>query len=624
MRWFLKKEGLEDAQHYRRLRRNIALVIISLSLTPLLLIGGLTGYRFEALYRERMLAYLQEMVEKHNHDINNFLRERQANIHVLARVFTADQLADESRLERILRSLQDEHRGVFVDLGLVNQNGIQVAYAGPFRLARADYSAAPWFREAMATPSHISDVFLGLRGLPHFIVTVQRQWEGETYVLRSTIDFLAFTTLVEDLRIGESGQVYIMNRFGESQTGPRSNPVLVPETYEAFLADRPLEREVRPVSADRESRIKKVWKQTTGRNRTAIIEKQGATGKNYLGVMTSLKNGNWILFFQQEVADAFSEIRRIRQMAVSILLLGAAAVVGATLLLSRRMVRFIEKADRDRDLMNDQVIETGKLASVGELAAGVAHEINNPVAVMVEEAGWIEDLLADPQFLREGDPEEIRKPLRMIRTQGARCKEITHKLLSFARKTDPDAELLSVNEIVTEVVALSEQKARFGNVQISLFLSEGLPPVRAVVSEMQQVLMNLIHNAIDAIEKKGRGKVEVTTRAEGDRVMLSVADEGQGIPRSVLPRIFDPFFTTKPPGKGTGLGLSICYGIIRKMGGEITVNSAVDVGATFHLSIPAADQADGKRPQAKSEQLPAPPDRPEQPSQPDQSDQTLL
>ncbi len=611
MRWFLKNEGLEDAQHYRLLRRNIALVIISLSLTPLLLIGGLTGYRFEALYRERMLAYLQEMVEKHNHDINTFLWERQVNIRFLARIFTADQLADESRLERILRSLQDEHRGVFVDLGLVNQNGIQVAYAGPFRLARADYSAAPWFREAMTTPSHISDVFLGLRGLPHFIVTVQREWAGETYVLRSTIDFMAFTTLVEDLRIGETGQVYIMNRSGESQTGPRINPVLIPETYDAFLADRPLQKKVRPVSVDGESRIKKVWKQSTGRNRTAIIEKRSPTGKDYLGVMTSLKNGNWILFYQQEIADAFSGIRQIRRMAVVILLLGAAAVVGATLLLSRRMVLFIEKADRDRDLMNDQVIETGKLASVGELAAGVAHEINNPVAVMVEEAGWIEDLLADPQFLREGDPEEIRQPLKMIRTQGARCKEITHKLLSFARKTAPDAEWISINEVVTEVVALSEQKARFGNVQISLFLSEGLPPVRAVVSEMQQVLMNLIHNAIDAIEKKGRGKVEVTTRAEGDRVILSVADEGLGIPRSVLPRIFDPFFTTKSPGKGTGLGLSICYGIIRKMGGEISVNSVVDVGATFHLSIPAGDEADGNRPEAKSEDAPVPPDQPD-------------
>jgi two-component system NtrC family sensor kinase len=319
----------------------------------------------------------------------------------------------------------------------------------------------------------------------------------------------------------------------------------------------------------------------------AVQERLDPHGTDTLYVMAPLKDGRWLLVYQQARADAFAALRTARRHVLVVLGLGAAAIVVMGLWLSARVVRAVEAADAERAVMNEQVIETGKMASVGELAAGIAHEINNPVAIMLEEAVWVGDVCADLE-LPEADRADIEKSLTQIRTQGRRCREITHKLLSFARKIDPVARPLDVNAVVAEVVGLSEKRARYSGVDLSLALAPDLPPVLASPSEMQQVRLNLINNAVDASGPRG-GLVQVSTRLEGGRVVLGVADQGEGIPKANLGRIFEPFFTTKPPGKGTGLGLSIVYGIVKKMGGEIEVESRQNEGTTFLVRLPAGE-----------------------------------
>jgi two-component system NtrC family sensor kinase len=204
---------------------------------------------------------------------------------------------------------------------------------------------------------------------------------------------------------------------------------------------------------------------------------------------------------------------------------------------------------------------------------------------MVQEAGWIDDLLQDDDPSSAENLAEIERAVSQIRTQGDRCKEITYKLLSFARKTDPSVQAVVLNEIVDEVIGLTSQKTRYANVNIVTELAPNLPTIQASPTEIQQVLLNLINNAIDAIEQPG-GTVTVVTRTEGGAVVLEIRDTGKGIPEANLARIFDPFFTTKPVGQGTGLGLSICYGIIDKAGGSITVESEIEQGTTFTVSFP--------------------------------------
>ena len=298
-----------------------------------------------------------------------------------------------------------------------------------------------------------------------------------------------------------------------------------------------------------------------------------------------LKAGDWTLAYEQVEDDAFSEINRARVLALTIFVFGSLGIVLVALFFSRKVVRQIEKADLEKEMMNEQVIEAGKLASIGELAAGIAHEINNPVAIMVEEAGWMEDLLDEEELQESQNVEEFRRSLKQIGIQGVRCKEITHKLLSFARKTDPVHREIQVNDTIEEILSICDQRSKFSNIRIQTELDSSLPPVSASPTELQQVFMNLINNAIDAMGSGG-GLLEIRSGVEGDKVVVDVADTGHGISKEVMSRMFEPFFTTKPVGKGTGLGLSICYGIIKKLGGNLTVDSSVGLGTTFHVSIP--------------------------------------
>jgi two-component system, NtrC family, sensor kinase len=446
-----------------------------------------------------------------------------------------------------------------------------VAYTGPFRLGEALYFEADWFKKAMKTRYFISDVFLGLRGLPHFIVAVKDNWKGDPWILRATIDFVAFNDFVKNIRIGETGFAYILNREGKFQTKPYFDIVPKNEPYRDFL------------------KIKEEDPQ-----KVHIVERKDNSGKKMIYVASFLKDGDWLLVYQQNHRDAYLDFYNAIIVAVMIMVLGALGIVFAAFILSKRMVRRITMADQEKELMDKQIIETGKLASIGKLAAGIAHEINNPVAIMVEEAGWIKDLLEEEEFRKSENLDEFERALNQIKTQGRRCKEITHKLLSFARKTDSRVQETHINELIGELVALSEQRAKYAKIAIHTDFQNDLPATYLAQSEMQQVLLNLINNAIDAMESQG-GELTISTQFEFKEgfIIIGVSDNGSGIPEANLSRIFEPFFTTKPVGKGTGLGLSICYGIIQKMGGRIDVKSVIDSGTTFYIRIPVQGPPEG-------------------------------
>jgi two-component system NtrC family sensor kinase len=542
----------------------------AVALTPLLVCAVVLGYQFHTAYRAKVVAHLEELVLKHKQQVSAFLRESAAELRVLAEIAPFADFTDDRKLASLLATMQHEHGGVFVDLGLVDTAGALVAYAGPFRLGRADYAESPWFTAAKKGDLTVSDVFLGLRGLPHFVVAVRISRDGRDYLVRATIDFAAFNRLVENIGQGATGQAFILSSRGELQTTPKRAPRVDAASLRAAIwagpGGTPAMAEDQPLVFTRED---------------------PDTGRNMLYVASVLKGGEWALVYQQDETDAFPSLYRARTLAIVIVVIGGCAILIVSWLLARRMVARVAAADDERDALNDQVIEAGKLASVGELAAGIAHEINNPVAIMMEEAGWVSDILSDNDYGSTENMTEMRRALDQIRLQGSRCKEITHKLLSFARKTDERLKELDLNELVAEMAELSEKRARYVNVRIVTELGENLPHVAGSPSELQQLVLNLVNNALDAMERNG-GTLTLATRLAGDRVELRVSDTGHGMPKAVAARIFEPFFTTKAVGKGTGLGLSICYGIVKKLGGEIVVESAPEQGATFRISLPSA------------------------------------
>ncbi len=225
-----------------------------------------------------------------------------------------------------------------------------------------------------------------------------------------------------------------------------------------------------------------------------------------------------------------------------------------------------------------------ELSTLADFAAGLAHEINNPLAIIIEAAGWVQDLLED-ELKKSPNMEEMHRSLRQIATQAGRCRDITHNLLSFARRMPGRVEDVRLDDLIRDVAATLAKRASSRHVEIALHLQAGVPTLRLSPTEMQQVLQNLINNALDAFESKG-GRIDLTLRLDRGEILLDVADNGSGIPEPILARIFEPFFTTKPVGKGTGLGLSICYGIIKNLGGTISVQSQVGSGTTFHIRFP--------------------------------------
>jgi PAS domain S-box-containing protein len=248
-------------------------------------------------------------------------------------------------------------------------------------------------------------------------------------------------------------------------------------------------------------------------------------------------------------------------------------------LLSLRDVTKDKLMEEERERLEEELLLAGRLAAVGELAAGVAHELNNPLAAI---QGFAQ-LLTKSNDLKEA----TKKDLNTIFREAQRAARITQNLLSFARRHEPEKTLISINEAIEKTLELHANPMKVNNIEVELELAPDLPKTLADFHQMQQVFVNIVNNAEQAmVDAHGKGRLVVKTRKAGNMIQISFADNGPGIPEENINRIFDPFFTTKEVGKGTGLGLSICYGLVEAHGGRIYAQSKLGQGATFVVEIP--------------------------------------
>jgi two-component system NtrC family sensor kinase len=236
--------------------------------------------------------------------------------------------------------------------------------------------------------------------------------------------------------------------------------------------------------------------------------------------------------------------------------------------------------------VQDQIAQTDKLAAVGQLAAGVMHEINNPLATL---GACLEALEARSEELAGSSRQAFEEYFRIMESELGRCKRIVDGLLDFSRPKARHKRGAPVNQIIEDTLFLVKHHDRFKGIRLVRQLAPGLPAVEANTEQLIQAFLAIMLNAIDAME--GSGTLTVATAFgsdRGDEVLVSISDTGTGIPREYLSKIFEPFFTTKAPGRGTGLGLSICYGIVAEHGGRMQVDSQMNRGTTFRVFLPAA------------------------------------
>jgi two-component system NtrC family sensor kinase len=550
--------------HYARLYRKFIGITLVCSLVPLLLVGWAINIHYTRFAKSRMTESFQTEMEYHKRIIELFLRERSARLQLIAQTHSKEYLADVGNLAHVFEVMNQEY-GSLSDLGLISEKGGHLAYVGPYDLMDKNYSQTFWFKNVMGSGIFISDMFMGFRKVPHFIIAVTRQERGEKWILRATVDTEVFRSLVENVRIGKTGEVFILNEEGIYQTSPR-------------FAGKIMERAAMPLEPYHEG-IK-----------IHVVEpdEKNPKAKKEIVATAWFREPRWRLVVKQEYSEAYDEVNYANYATLIFLHLAALTILLVSILTTRHLVRVIKDRDAEADQLGRQLMEAGKMASLGELSAGVAHEINNPLAIILTERQLLLDLLEQTKNLDDGFKKELTESLSQMDVQINRCKRITHNLLRFSRRTRSVIEKVDLNSFLEEVVELMEREARSSGIRFQTELDENLKPVLSDPSQLQQVFLNLITNAIDAHDGKPYGTVRISTRADDEhqKAHIVFADTGSGIPKEILDKIFDPFFTTKAVGKGTGLGLSICYSIMQRLGGSISVKSQVGEGAEFTVTIP--------------------------------------
>jgi two-component system NtrC family sensor kinase len=242
----------------------------------------------------------------------------------------------------------------------------------------------------------------------------------------------------------------------------------------------------------------------------------------------------------------------------------------------------------DRVEANRAVARAEKLSAVGRLAAGVVHEINNPLATISACAESLEARLNDGDFDGSPSKEDLREYLGLIRSEAFRCKSITMGLLDFSRTRTSQHVMIDLADVIRSAARLLSHQKRSPEVEFRLDVATDLSPVSGDPGQLQQAVIALATNAFDAMGDSG--SLSILARNDGVKVVVEVTDTGVGIPAENLPKIFEPFYTTKEVGRGTGLGLAVCYGILTEHGGTLDVQSTVGTGTTFTITLPAIKQ----------------------------------
>lgn len=531
---------------------------ILVAIVPLMCMATLGYVFYDATYREKNHALLAQKAMSAAQSIDAFLDEKISNLHHEAASAAITDLSDPGYLRTRLHFLQNAYQGVFLDLDLIDSSGKVIARAGGAP-GGPEPELEPWFQQAISRPRFVSNL---AQCETHCYLGVRIIFEQTAWLLRAHLDPEQIQNTIRIFHPGGSGGAFFLDRQGDFSTGGEAGPG---DRATALLLAQQFFPEGRPV----------------------VLEGKDATGAATLYGCAPLKSAGSILVIHQPKTLTTRPLMKARLLAVGIVLMGCVGIVATALALARRTEQRLLKAEREQQRMQRHLMEAGKLAAIGELAAGVAHEINNPLAIMMENAGWIQDLLKSDDPHSEENTEEIFSSLQTITTQGHRCREITHKLLSFARKPDNTAKVVHINSLLEDIAGFARQKAKYRGVEVRLNLDPQAGDVESLPTEIQQIILNLINNAIDAIEKED-GLVQLRSSREDNFVRIDVEDNGPGIPGDILPNIFEPFFTTKAAGKGTGLGLSICRDILSRMGGSISVDSVFGQGCVFHVRLPAS------------------------------------
>ncbi|MBD3219569.1 MAG: GHKL domain-containing protein [candidate division Zixibacteria bacterium] len=540
---------------YRRLKRYSILLTAIVAITPLIIMTIINSHQYQKALKADLIYPISRQTSNTRRSLESFIEERRAALDLIIKEKNYEELYDHDKLANTLRHLKESIDG-FIDLSLIDSRGKQVAYVGPYRLEGRNYSDQDWFHEVSIKGVYVSDVFLGYRDSPHFVIAVvHEKANADYYILRATIDSEMLYRKILSQILRPTSDAFLVNKEGILQTPSADH-------------GKVLEKSAIPVPPYSPH--------------SEVLEKKDADNNLYILGYAYIENSPFILMEVIQPEAFMQNWLTMRNnlvwfLGISIILILIVIVWG-----SFHMVNKIREADVKRIKLLHQVEYTNKMASIGRLAAGVSHEINNPLAIINESAGMLNDILSvgDAFPMREKVSKSVNSILRNV----DRCSRITHRLLGFAKRMDTKIESLDIHELITEVLGFLEKEALHRNIKIDTNFPDNLPAITSDRGQLQQVFLNILNNAIDAISEGGKIDIDVKLR-KNDKIDVIIKDTGRGISKQDLERIFEPFFSTKKE-HGTGLGLSITYGIVQKLGGKIAAKSKVGEGTTFTVTLP--------------------------------------
>jgi len=541
---------------FLRIWKRAVIVTATVALVPLI-IWAFSGYRLtmETIASELELRTSQ-LISNSWRTVSLFLTERRSVLDFIAHDHSPQTLQDPARLKAILENLNQRFGGI-TDLGVIDGVGQQITHVGRHPMANLDYNQLNWFRETLLRGAYIGELVTGTRSKPHVDFAVKRRMpDGSFFVLHAVLLPQQLTDTIAQIDVGDKGDLFIINDKGVLQTPSRY--------YGPIFSKLSL-----PIPQYSEKA--RVFESTDHQKDRIVIGYAHIPDTPFILMMVQPRSERIQPWYK--TTWAFSII-----LAASIIM-----ILLVTLGVATHLVNQIHEADQERVDTMHQVEYANKMVSLGRLASGVAHEINNPLAIINEKAGHIKDIFTMTATYAK-DPKLIDLVDSVIATV-QRCAEVTRGLLNFSRHLNLSVQTIDLKEIIVEVKNVLAQDAEYRSITVGVQIPEKLPQFETDRGKLEQVFFNLFNNAISAMQDGGHLEIDVLQKSE-KYISISFADTGPGIPESDLKHVFDPFFYSKTGHDGTGVGLSVTYALVQEIGGSITVASRPGKGTAFKVDVP--------------------------------------
>jgi signal transduction histidine kinase len=546
--------------NFRRLWRSRLITLLCVALTPLICLATFTFIVTKHDIEREIHLRTVRLASNAKRTISFFFEERQAALDFIVRSNSFEQINDKKQLTNILQSLQSSIGG-FTDLGIIDASGRQTQYVGPFDLQNVNYSSEEWFKELTVRNHYISEVYLGFREVPHVIIAVKQTLpNGLFYILRATLETERFNRILSTINLSGSEDAFLINKEGTLQTPTRSHGNI---TDKIKL----------PVPAYSE--------------RTEVLEVTDSNLRKIVIGYAYIPETSFIFMLTEEKSVLMQPWHITKNIIIFFIAFSILVILVVVYLIATHLINQIFRADLKRVQTLHEVEQSSKLASIGRLAAGVAHEINNPLAIINEKAGLIKDIFSFKEEYKHDT--KIPGLVDSILASVERCGKITKRLLGFARHLDVSIQIIDIKAVIEDVLGFLVKEAEYRSIAINLDIEEDIPQFETDRGKVQQILLNLVNNAFAAMQDNGSLDIKIR-RVENDFVSISVKDNGHGIPEEDLKRIFEPFFSTKTKSGGTGLGLSITYGLIQELNGTLKVVSTFGKGSEFTITLPLTNK----------------------------------